>query len=119
MRIKESVFNASGELKEERDQLVVEGNINQEKPLKWTGRFLPKKEFFKKFAFGNSFQLSHVDGLTYDFLYEMAKELEEKDAFLILAAGEKANANHPWFFNVMVAPTEECWRVEQRDLAIC
>jgi hypothetical protein len=34
---------------------------------------------------------ANVNGLTFDFLYDMAKELEEQDSFLLLAAGEKSN----------------------------
>ena len=53
--------------------------------------FAPSAPIYK-FVFRNSYQLKHVDGLTYDFLYNMAKELEEKDAFLFLGAGDKSNA---------------------------
>ncbi|NQZ67619.1 MAG: hypothetical protein HRT89_06075, partial [Lentisphaeria bacterium] len=91
VRLKEAIFDASGEQKEERNFQIVDSNINLDKPLKWSGRMLPKKEYFNKFVFRNSYQLKHVDGLTYDFLYNMAKELEEKDAFLFLGAGDKSN----------------------------
>jgi hypothetical protein len=33
-------------------------------------------------------QLRHVDGVTYDFLFGIAKELDEKDSVMLLAAGE-------------------------------
>ena len=36
-------------------------------------------------------QLSHINGLTYDFLFSMAKELHDKDALLLLGAGPKSN----------------------------
>ena len=36
-------------------------------------------------------QLVHVNGLTYDFLYEIAKELEAKQSLLLLGAGPKSN----------------------------
>jgi hypothetical protein len=34
-------------------------------------------------------QLRHVDGLTFDFLFEMAKELEQKDSLMLVGTGEK------------------------------
>jgi hypothetical protein len=33
-------------------------------------------------------QLRHVDGVTYDFLYAIAKELDEKDSVMLLGGGD-------------------------------
>jgi len=33
----------------------------------------------------------HVNGLTYDFLFGMARELEESESLLLLGAGPKGN----------------------------
>ena len=89
--IKEMMYSPQGELQEERPLLIVENNINSEVPLKWSGRLMPKAECFKKFVFSNAFQIRHVDGLTFDFLYNMAKELDENNAMLFLGAGKKSN----------------------------
>jgi hypothetical protein len=91
VRVREFVYDADDELKEERDPILAESNVNPEKPLRWSGRLLPKQEFGRKFAFTNAFQLTHINGLTYEFLFDMAKELEEKDAFLFLDGGDKGN----------------------------
>lgn len=89
--IKERVYNPEGELVEERDLNDVEANINAELPLKWSGKLISKHECVKKFVFTNAFQVKHVDGLTFDFLFNMAKELSDKDAMLFLGAGKKSN----------------------------
>jgi hypothetical protein len=89
--LKEEVHLADGSVKEVRDFKPVESNINTEVPLKWSGKLMPKDKFYNKFAFAAAYQITHVDGLTYDFLYNMAKELEDKKSFLYLAAGEKSN----------------------------
>jgi hypothetical protein len=91
VRRSETIYSPDGEVKGEREPELREGNVALEKPLKWSKHLLPKKQFYKRFVFANTFQLSHVNGLTFDFLYDMAKELEEKDAFLLLAAGENSN----------------------------
>ena len=39
--------------------------------------------------FAKKYQLGHVNGLTYDFLYEMAKNLHEKDALMMIGGGPK------------------------------
>lgn len=88
---KELVFSADQELKETRDLTLRESNINSELPLKWSGKLLPKAEIARKMAFVHCYRITHVDGLTYDFLYEMAKELEAKKALLLLGAGPKMN----------------------------
>ena len=89
--VKELVFDPDGELKEDRPLKTVEGNINTEVPLKWSGKLMPKSECYRKFVFTNAFQIRHVDGLTFDFLFSMAKELDEKSAMLFLGAGKKSN----------------------------
>jgi hypothetical protein len=52
---------------------------------------MPKKIAIKKFVFAKHYQVRHVNGLTYDFLYDMAKELDEKDSLMFVGAGEKGN----------------------------
>ena len=88
--LKEIVHLKDGSVKETRDFQDVEANINTEKPLKCTKLF-PKKAFLKKFAFGAAYQITHIDGMTFDFLYDIAKELDEKKSFMYLGAGDKAN----------------------------
>lgn len=91
VQLKERVYSAAGVLTEERNMREVQANINTELPLKWSGRLMPKAECVKKFAFTNAYQIKHVDGLTFDFLFNMAKELEEKQSLLFLGAGKKNN----------------------------
>jgi hypothetical protein len=46
---------------------------------------------YNKLVFAKKYQLSHVNGLTFDFLYEMAKDLHEKDSLMMVGAGAKGN----------------------------
>jgi hypothetical protein len=57
----------------------------------WSGKLLPKKEVFNKFVMVAKLQIFHINGLTYDFLYEMARDLEQKNSLLLLGAGPKSN----------------------------
>ena len=91
VQTKELFFTPDGELKEERPLKNIEANINSETPLMWSGKLLPKAQCYKKFAFVNAFQIQHVDGLTYDFLFNMAKHLEDENAMMLLGAGKKSN----------------------------
>ncbi len=85
----EKVFDPKGQLKEERDLKHLPSNITSEDPLKWSGKFFPIAKAYNKFVFVRTYQLFHDSGLTYDFLYDMAKELEEKKSFLLLGSGSK------------------------------
>jgi hypothetical protein len=53
--------------------------------------FIKKAEACRKFVFSGKVQLRHVNGLTYDFLYGMARELEAKQSLMLLGAGPKSN----------------------------
>ena len=52
---------------------------------------IKKEEACRKFVFSNKVQLMHINGLTYDFLFNMAKELAEKESLMLLGAGAKSN----------------------------
>lgn len=87
----ELLYNPDGTLRERRPRRKEPQNINTDVPLKWTGKFIKKKEAVSKFVFTNKKQLVHVNGLTFDFLFEMAKTLDRKDSLLLLRAGEKGD----------------------------
>ena len=87
----EAVYLPDGSLKEERTPKETIANILAENPIKPAGKLLPKKEVYNKFVFSKKYQLTHINGLTFDFLYEMAKELQEKESMMMLAGGEKGN----------------------------
>ncbi|HUT37526.1 MAG TPA: hypothetical protein VNE39_28865 [Planctomycetota bacterium] len=62
-------------------------NVDGESPLIWTGRMIPRSEATRRFAFTRALQLRHVDGLTYDFLFGMAEELDRTDSLVLFGAG--------------------------------
>ena len=87
---KEIVHNPDGSIKEERIPKETVSNILSEIPLK-PGKIFPKKEIYNKLVFARKYQLHHVNGLTFDFLYEIAKELQENDSLMMIGAGAKGN----------------------------
>lgn len=87
---KQVFFAPDGEVREERKFHTAEANINADIPLRWTGKLIPRAEAVRKFVFARKYQIKHVNGLTFDFLYDMAKTLAEKDCMMLVGAGEKA-----------------------------
>ena len=83
----EKIFSPNAELKEERQPKYNESNISGENIVNWTGKLMPKVKVYNKLVFEKKYQLKHINGLTYDFLYEMAKELADKDSLMMLAGG--------------------------------
>jgi hypothetical protein len=82
--------NPAGEEISRQDLMKSVSNVNQEIPIQWTGKKFPKKQAIKKFVVSRKYQIKHISGLTYDFLYEMAKDLAETDSLMLVGAGSKA-----------------------------
>ncbi|MFC1853682.1 hypothetical protein ACFL27_26155, partial [candidate division CSSED10-310 bacterium] len=76
---------------ERRPRKTLVPNVAAETPLKWSGKLMKKKNIFNRFVFSMKLQITHFNGLTYDFLYDMARELEEKDSVMMVGAGSKSN----------------------------
>ena len=93
----EIIFGPDGSEKERRDPEDVEANVNDEMPVRWTGRRTPRADVARRYVFDRTLQIRHVDGLTYDYLYGMAKELDEADAVVLVAGGPKGR--DPLIFN--------------------
>ena len=85
------VRSPDGTQKERRPHKASEQNVATETPLKWSGKLLKKSEVWNRFVFSGKLQVVHINGLTYDFLFEMAKELEQKESLLLVGAGAKSN----------------------------
>lgn len=85
----EILRNPDGSERERRPRKVAQPNCADEVPLKWTGKLMKKAEVYNKFVFATKRQIVHVNGLTYDFLYGMAKELQESQSMMLLGGGPK------------------------------
>jgi hypothetical protein len=84
----EIVRSPTGEEKERRPRRQPEPNVESEFPISWTGRLVKKDDAARRFVFSGKLQIVHVNGLTYDFLYGMAKELAEANSLMLLGAGK-------------------------------
>jgi len=89
----EIIKNPDGTERERRPKKITHPNTNVETPLKWSGKKYKKTDIYNKFVFANKRQIVHVNGLTYDFLFNMAKELEAEQSLMMLGAGPKGQ--HP------------------------
>ena len=87
VRKTEKIFSPTAELKEEREPKYNESNI-LDQIVKWTGKMMSKSKMYNKLVFTKKYQIKHINGLTYDFLFEMAKQLSDKDSLMMLGGGK-------------------------------
>ena len=103
-KIVEIIFDPDGRERERREPEDVEANVNELTPVLWTGRKMKKRDALRKFVFGRTVQITHVDGLSYDYLHGIAKELADGDEMVLVGSGEKGRG--PLIFQVNGTP----WR---------
>jgi hypothetical protein len=102
-RILKAVYGADGELKAKEDFVDVEATVGEELPaIPWTGRLMAPAEVVRKFAFVRKLQLRHVNGLTFDFLYEIAATLQKEEKLMYVGAGPKGQ--QPLIFQTNGSP---------------
>lgn len=88
--LNEHVYMVDGTMREIRPDNTTAANIAVEGfPLRWTGKLIPKSKAMRTFMFKKSYQVQHINGLTFDFLYDMAKKLHESNSFMLVGAGAK------------------------------
>ena len=93
VKLMEHLFLPDGSEKDIRPETILPSNISVEgMPIKWTGKTIPKSKAMRTFVFKKSYQLRHVNGLTYDFLYAMAKKLDELQVMMLVGGGLKGQA---------------------------
>ena len=83
----EVIVNPDGSERERRAPEDQHANVNAELPVRWTGKTMKKRDAVRRFAFTRTVALSHVDGLSFDFLAAMAKELAASDEVVLLGGG--------------------------------
>ena len=100
--IEESIIGPDGIEKERRKPEDIPSNVDDELPVRWTDQKIPIEDVLKSFSFKRTIQIMHVDGLTYDFLYQMAKELSEEKCMVMIGAEKKGK--NPLIFQANGSP---------------
>ena len=70
----------------ERPHLTQSPNINELLPVKITDKYYKATDLLQKFVFRKSYFISHTDGVSYKFLYDIAQKLAELDRFARVVA---------------------------------
>jgi hypothetical protein len=70
----------------ERPYTVTYPNINETLPVRISDKYFSKEELLTRLVFSRSYYISHVDGVSYLFLYEIAKKLFELNRLVRVVA---------------------------------
>ena len=84
----EITLDPTGQEVSRRDPVETAATVNDALPVRWVGKKIPKSDLVRKFAIKRTMQLRHIDGVTFDFLFGMAEELEKEKVVVLLGAGE-------------------------------
>ena len=84
------VCDPSGQEKERRPHLTRKANVADIHPVKM-GKRMPLQQALTQFVFRQTCQIIHQDGVTMDFLCNIARDLHEKQEVALLGAGPKGN----------------------------
>lgn len=89
VNMQQIIYDSQGNEKERRELTKALSNVTGDSYVQWSGRKFPKDVVIHKFVFSKKYQLRHVDGATFDYLYAMAKELDELNALMYVGSGSK------------------------------
>lgn len=85
----EVVTDAAGQERSRKDFEDVEATVGEEAVLPWSGRMFDVDTVVRRFVLNRKVQLRHINGLTFDFLFEIAKTLSAAGKMLYVGTGGK------------------------------
>ena len=72
-----------------REPVDVPANLVPDAPPRWSGKLVPRCEAVRRYAFTRAFQVRHGNSLEFDFLFGLARYLEERDSLALVGSGPK------------------------------
>jgi len=84
------IYTSTGEEKERRPHLTRRSNLNDLLPVK-IGKRIPLKQALTQFVFKLTYQILHEDGVTLEFLFNIAQDLDQNQEMAVVGAGAKGN----------------------------
>ena len=88
-RMVEVVYDREGKEIARREPVDVPSNLVPDAPPRWSGKLIPRAETARRYAFTRAYQVRHTNSLEFDFLFGLAKHLEQLDALALVGSGPK------------------------------
>lgn len=97
------VYGPDGQERSRGEFVDVEATVGEDlPPVPWTGRLLSVEQVVKRFAISRQLRLRHINGLTFDFLFEMADQLHKARRLMLVGSGRKGQ--QPLIFHTNGTP---------------
>lgn len=84
----EVITDPDGTERDRREPTNQPANITDVLPVVWTGKTMAKRDAVRRFVFTRTLALRHTNGLSFDFLHAMAKELADSGEVVLVGAGK-------------------------------
>ena len=88
-RFVEVVYDREGNEVSRCEPVDIPANLVPDAPPRWSGKLIPRCEAVRRFALTRAYQVRHTNSLEFDFLFGLAKHLEERDAMALIGSGPK------------------------------
>jgi hypothetical protein len=88
-RMIEVVYDREGNEIARHEPLDSVANLVPDAPPGWSDKLIPRAEAARCYAFTRAYQVRHTNSLEYDFLFGLARYLEEHDALALVGSGSK------------------------------
>ena len=89
VRMIEVVHDREGNEIARREPVEVPSNLVPDAPPIWSGKLIPRCEAVRRYAFTRAYQVRHTNSLEFDFLFGLAKHLEQLNALALVGSGPK------------------------------
>lgn len=88
-RMVEIIHDCKGNEIVRREPENTPANLVPDTSSVWSGKLIPRSEAVLRYAFTRAYQVRHGNSLEYDFLFGLAKHLEDRDALALVGSGSK------------------------------
>jgi len=83
----EVVHDREGEEIARREPENIPANLVPDAPPHWSGKLIARSEGTRRYVFTRVYQVRHGNSLEFDFLFGLAKYLEDRDALALVGSG--------------------------------
>ena len=88
-RMVEIVHDREGNEITRREPVNTPANLVPDTPPCWSGKLIPRSDAVRLYAFTRAYQVRHTNSLEFDFIFGLARHLEERDSLALVGSGPK------------------------------
>ncbi len=88
-RIIEVIHDRNGNEIARHEPENIPSNLVPDAPPQWSGKLIPQMDAIRQYAFTRVYQIRHSNGLEFDFLFGLARYLEECNSMALVGSGPK------------------------------